>query len=149
MPVKSFGERLCQLRESKGWLQRDLAFRVGVKANTISNWEKGVSRPNMDQICQLCQTLSVTSDTLLGLDKAAMERTLSIAEQHVINIWRSIPEEMRKMFFSLIATYGRVYFDLSKKELELEEAEEYIKASGWEDDWEKIKKERIAFDEDC
>ena len=70
MTDNSFGERLAKLRESKGWLQRDLAFRMSVKANTISNWEKGISRPNLDQICQLCQVLAVTSDHLLGLDKS-------------------------------------------------------------------------------
>jgi transcriptional regulator with XRE-family HTH domain len=69
MAEMTFGERVCYLRESKGWIQRDLAFRMSVKSNTISNWEKGISRPNLDQLVQLCQVLSVTSDSLLGLDK--------------------------------------------------------------------------------
>ena len=33
MTNNNFGERLAKLRESKGWLQRDLAFRMNVKAN--------------------------------------------------------------------------------------------------------------------
>lgn len=74
---QTFGERLARLRESRGWLQRDLAFRMSVKPNTISNWEKGVSRPNLDQ---LCHVLSVTSDAMLGLDRTAMEHTLNLKE---------------------------------------------------------------------
>ena len=52
---------MAEVRESKGWLQRDIASHMGVKANTISNWEKGISRTNPDQLCQLCQILSVIS----------------------------------------------------------------------------------------
>ena len=89
MTNNNFGERLAKLRESKGWLQRDLAFRMNVKANTISNWEKGISRPNLDQICQLCQVLAVTSDHLLGLDKTAMEHTLNLREQSLIRCYRN------------------------------------------------------------
>lgn len=139
MPEKSFGERLCQFRESKGWLQRDLAFRVGVKANTISNWEKGVSRPNMDQICRLCQTLCVTSDTLLGLNKTAMEQTLSLTEQQIISMYRALPKEMQNRLYSFLNNVGFINNALAEKTLELDAAEEYIKASGWEDDWKEVK----------
>ena len=103
MTNNNFGERLAKLRESKGWLQRDLAFRMNVKANTISNWEKGISRPNLVQICQLCQALVVTSDHLLGLDRTAMEQTLNLREQSLIRCYRNSSEAMRKAIDSMLS----------------------------------------------
>ena len=86
MTKKAFGERMAEVRESKGWLQRDVASRTGVKANTISNWGKKHFPLQPGTAVQLCQILSVTSDSLLGLKVTPMERTLTLPEQEIIRI---------------------------------------------------------------
>lgn len=148
MTDNSFGERLAKLRESKGWLQRDLAFRMSVKANTISNWEKGISRPNLDQICQLCQVLTVTSDHLLGLDKTAMEWTLSMREQELIRFYRLTNDRFKKEIISLIMNMGRMSFDLNEATTTLECAERFISDIGYDREWEENKKEELPYDEE-
>ena len=148
MTDNSFGERLAKLRESKGWLQRDLAFRMNVKANTISNWEKGISRPNLDQICQLCQTLAVTSDHLLGLDKTAMEWTLSIREQELIKFYRLTNDRFKKEIISLIMNMGSMSFELNQATTILECAERFISDIGYNREWEKTKEEELPSEED-
>ena len=35
-----FSENLSTFRKEKGWTQSELAEKLGVKANTISNYEK-------------------------------------------------------------------------------------------------------------
>ena len=148
MKRKTFGERLCELRESKGWLQRDLGFRVGVKANTISNWEKGISRPNLDQICQLCQVLSVTSDTLLGLDKTPMERPLNLKEQRILSDLRSLDDEMQSRILYIISAIGHMNSSLHEKSETLECAERFIETAGLQGEWEETKKEELIQDEE-
>lgn len=148
MTDNSFGERLAKLRESKGWLQRDLAFRMSVKANTISNWEKGISRPNLDQICQLCQVLTVTSDHLLGLDKTAMEWTLSMREQELIRFYRLTNDRFKKEIISLIMSTGSMSFDLNQVTATLECAERFISDIGFDREWEETKKEELPSEED-
>lgn len=143
MNEKTFGERLARLREDKGWLQRDLAFRVSVKANTISNWEKGISRPNLDQLCLLCQALSVTSDTLLGLDKTGMERTLNLKEQRILTTFRNANPEMQSTLYQLLVNIDNISGTLHEKNTSLELAEEFIKSSGMQDEWKEMQREVI------
>ena len=143
MNEKTFGERLARLREDKGWLQRDLAFRVCVKANTISNWEKGISRPNLDQLCLLCQALSVTSDTLLGLDKTGMERTLNLKEQRILTAIRNATPEMQNAMYQLLVNIDNISGTLHEKNTSLELAEEFIKSSGMQDEWEDVLRESM------
>ena len=147
MNEKTFGERLARLREDKGWLQRDLAFRVSVKANTISNWEKGISRPNLDQLCLLCQALSVTSDTLLGLDKTGMERTLNLKEQRILTAIRNATPEMQSAMYQLFVNIDNISGTLHEKNTSLELAEEFIKSSGMQDEWEDVLRESMPSDE--
>lgn len=148
MTDNSFGERLAKLRESKGWLQRDLAFRMSVKANTISNWEKGISRPNLDQICQLCQVLAVTSDHLLGLDKTAMEWTLSLREQELVRFYRISDDNFKKEIITLIMHMGNMCFHLNQATTTLECAERFISDIGYETEWEETKKEGLPSSEE-
>ena len=143
MNEKTFGERLARLREDKGWLQRDLAFRVSVKANTISNWEKGISRPNLDQLCLLCQALSVTSDTLLGLDKTGMERTLNLKEQRILTAFRNANREMQSTLYQLLVNIDNISGTVHEKNTSLELAEEFIKNSGMQDEWEEMQREAM------
>lgn len=143
MNEKTFGERLARLREDKGWLQRDLAFRVSVKANTISNWEKGISRPNLDQLCLLCQALSVTSDTLLGLDKTGMERMLNLKEQRILTAFRNATPEMQNAMYQLLVNIDNISGTLHEKNTSLELAEEFIKSSGMQDEWKEMQREAM------
>ena len=147
MNEKTFGERLARLREDKGWLQRDLAFRVSVKANTISNWEKGISRPNLDQLCLLCQALSVTSDTLLGLDKTGMERTLNLKEQRILTAIRNATPEMQSAMYQMFVKIDNINCELFQKNMTLDLAEEFIKSSGMQDEWEDVQRESMPSDE--
>ena len=44
-----FSENLSTFRKEKGWTQSELAEKLGVKANTISNYEKGISTPDYNR----------------------------------------------------------------------------------------------------
>ena len=145
MTNNNFGERLAKLRESKGWLQRDLAFRMNVKANTISNWEKGISRPNLVQICQLCQALVVTSDHLLGLDRTAMEQTLNLREQSLIRCYRNSNEAMRKAIDSMLSQIDDINKNVFEMSATLACAEEFIEEVNMKDEWEEEKRGKLSY----
>ena len=145
MTNNNFGERLAKLRESKGWLQRDLAFRMNVKANTISNWEKGISRPNLVQLCQLCQALVVTSDYLLGLDRTAMEQTLNLREQSLIRCYRNSNEAMRKAIDSMLSQIDDINKNVFEMSATLACAEEFIEEVNMKDEWEEEKREKLSY----
>jgi transcriptional regulator with XRE-family HTH domain len=51
------GTRIREAREAKGWLQKDLAGRVHVEPQTISNWERSVTTPDFDKLEILAREL--------------------------------------------------------------------------------------------
>lgn len=61
------------LRKKAGLKQAELAEKLNVKANTISNYEKGVSNPDYVIIRKLMDLFKITSDQLLYSDLSSEE----------------------------------------------------------------------------
>ena len=62
------GARIKELRKAFGLSQVDLASRMEVTKQTISNWENGNIQPSIDMLVGLANVFNVTTDYLLGLD---------------------------------------------------------------------------------
>ena len=60
--------RLKELRIKKGWSLLELSLLVGVSDQTISNWEKGATEPDINSIKKLASFFKVTTDYLLEQD---------------------------------------------------------------------------------
>ena len=56
--------RIKKLRERSGMTQLELAKRMGVEQNTISQWENGTRFPRADKLPQLARLLGCTIDEL-------------------------------------------------------------------------------------
>jgi bacteriophage CI repressor helix-turn-helix domain len=68
-------ERIRALRITKGINQIQLANKLGVTKQSISNWENDNILPSVDMLVKLAAFFSVSTDYLLGLDN---RRTLSV-----------------------------------------------------------------------
>ncbi len=66
-----FGDRIRDARKAAGLTQRQLADSLGVSNTSISNWEKGLSRPDADMIQKLCTYLSVQPNYFYGAENAS------------------------------------------------------------------------------
>lgn len=64
----TLGEKLLQLRKSKGLSQEQLAAQITVSRQAISKWELGEAMPDTDNVVQLSKILGVTIDYLLNDD---------------------------------------------------------------------------------
>ncbi|MBR2622166.1 MAG: helix-turn-helix transcriptional regulator [Oscillospiraceae bacterium] len=64
------GERICSMRTSLGWSQVELAKRLGVAKQTVSNWENDNIQPSIEMLIRISMLLGVSTDYLLGLDAA-------------------------------------------------------------------------------
>ncbi|AEE95661.1 helix-turn-helix domain-containing protein [Mahella australiensis] len=64
--MDDFGKLLMDLRNAKQLTQEDVAEKLGVSRQTISSWETNRTKPNYDQIKQICAILEVDMNTLLG-----------------------------------------------------------------------------------
>lgn len=62
--MKSIGERIKDLRESKKLTQKKLARMVGVSPSSVSQWEKGDTEPRGKNLHQLTKALDTTIEWL-------------------------------------------------------------------------------------
>ena len=62
------GTRIKELRKEFGLSQVELAMRMEVTKQTISNWENENIQPSVDMLVGLANVFNVTTDYLLGLD---------------------------------------------------------------------------------
>ena len=79
-----FGDRIRDARKASGFTQRQLADRLGVSNTSISNWEKGFSRPDADMIQKLCHILCLEPNYFYGTENApASERKRTVSDEEI------------------------------------------------------------------
>ena len=61
----NIGERITELRKSKGLSQEELAEQLGVSRQSVSKWETGTSTPDTDKAIAMSRIFGVTADFLL------------------------------------------------------------------------------------
>ena len=62
------GQRMAELRTFLGWSQVELARKLNVAKQTVSNWENDNIQPSIEMLIRLANIFSVSTDYLLGLD---------------------------------------------------------------------------------
>ena len=60
-----FANRLAALRIRNGLSQKDLAEKLGVSTQAISDWEDGITAPDTDQLVDLSKIYGLTLDELV------------------------------------------------------------------------------------
>lgn len=60
-------KRIYELRLSFGWTQVQLAQKLGVTKQTVSNWENDNIQPSIDMLIKLSKIFNASTDYLLGL----------------------------------------------------------------------------------
>ena len=62
------GEKIKELRLREGRTQEALANELGVTAQAVSRWEKGICYPDMEVIPSIANYFGVSIDELFGYD---------------------------------------------------------------------------------
>lgn len=60
------GEKLLKLRKKFGYSQQELADKLSVTRQTISNWECGQGAPTIDKAIELASVFEISLDDLVG-----------------------------------------------------------------------------------
>ena len=71
-----FSENIKRFRKERDLTQEALADYLGVSFQTISKWERGESYPDIAFLPVIAEFFSVSTDTLLGVDKAKNEEEI-------------------------------------------------------------------------
>lgn len=94
------GDRIRTYRKARKLSQPQLASILGITKNSITNWETGVSRPELSMIPKLCQALGITADAFF--DMPAGRQTLSKAEQEHMRLYRSLDAYRQRIVNTLM-----------------------------------------------
>lgn len=68
---QQLGERIRAARASKGWKQKHLAAEVDVEPITVSRWERGATKPDLEVINHLAEATGKPVSYFLGADEPA------------------------------------------------------------------------------
>ena len=75
-----YGNTIRRYREMSGMDQKTVGESLGYSTNTISNWENGVSRPDIDAIPRLCELLRIPLNVFFDVehDPAAPQNEIAL-----------------------------------------------------------------------
>lgn len=72
--MRHIGKNIRQLRQQRQLTQEELAQKLFVTRQTVSNYETGKSRPDVDMICQIAQVLQVDANAVIYGSPVEQER---------------------------------------------------------------------------
>lgn len=83
-------EKIKQLRKENKYTQQELAAKIEVTSQVVSNWERAYTFPDVNDIRNLASSLHTTSDYLLGLSDTSVDQYSKII-QHMKDMELSPP----------------------------------------------------------
>lgn len=96
------GGRIRRFRKERGYSQKELAAMIGVSNSRLSNWEKGLNRPDADILAALCVALRISPSELLQVRLGA---DLTTRERRLISAYRE-KSDMRSAVDRLLELEG-------------------------------------------
>jgi len=72
----SFGKALREFREAIGLSRQWLADELGVRTDTVRDYERGRYRPGHGNLLRICELLELSDDNLSKLIAASLEDKL-------------------------------------------------------------------------
>lgn len=64
--MAAFAERIKELRQERGYTDKQLADLLGISESTVSMWETGQRSPTKDRMYQIAELFDVSFDYLTG-----------------------------------------------------------------------------------
>lgn len=62
------GKRIAAIRKRRKMTQTDLANKLGIEQNSVSNYERGSNTPSIPVLITMSKVLDCSVDELLGID---------------------------------------------------------------------------------
>lgn len=69
--VASLGSRIVELRNRRGWNQKELARRADLRPARLSTLELGVKRPRLEEFVRIADALEISLDELWSVKRQA------------------------------------------------------------------------------
>lgn len=91
-----FGDRVEKIRTAYNWTQVQLAQKLNVSKQTVSNWENNNILPSIEMLIRLSHTFSVSTDYLLSLDDREYIEVTGLTDIQKVHIQQLIHDLQEK-----------------------------------------------------
>ena len=99
----TFGEKIKTARISKHYTQRQLAELINAKHNSISDWEKDNSNPDIDTEELICGVLDLSPGYLMDSVKTSVPSSeLSDTYTELIELYSKLSEDSQKAIMQIL-----------------------------------------------
>ncbi|WP_438478815.1 helix-turn-helix domain-containing protein [Streptococcus pluranimalium] len=103
------GKNIKSYRQNENWSQEDLAEKIYVSRQTISNWETEKSYPDVQSLIMLSQCFKISLDQLIEGD---LEKMKQIVKQQDVNAMDYYTKRMLWTMLALVLTVFPVFYYL-------------------------------------
>lgn len=97
MNQEKIGKFIAERRKEYGYLQKDLAVKLGVSEKTISKWECGNGLPEVVYMEPLCRILGITVNELLAGERIPLLDLVNLMEKSRLELVKQLEFEQLKM----------------------------------------------------
>ena len=110
-----FNDRLREARKKAGYSQEKLGQMLNVSKQTISDYEKGKTEPDMATVALAMKVLSIDANYLWQDEmKEETEPTYSIAALRVADVYDTLTEAGQQLIDQIIDFASKHHSNLSK-----------------------------------
>ena len=101
--MQKIGERLADLRKKHNLTQKQLAERLKVTQQVISNIERGVTTPDIEQLKLIADVYRMSLDQLVGRDFVAEDTGNDNFESQIMTYIKQMDEERKELSLGLVS----------------------------------------------
>jgi len=97
------GELIRTERQRRGWSQRFLARRLGITHGAISQWENGLTTPDLERIIDICSVFEISAQSFIGPGAPYEGQIVQDAEElELLTLWRRLSPPERQFALKLL-----------------------------------------------
>ncbi len=112
--INKIGKKISVLRKQSGLTQMELADRLGISFQAVSNWERGNTMPDISKLPELAEIFGVSIETILGdghkakvvQDIAEGQTPADIKAEDLADIAPIVSNEQFKQAYEQVETDG-------------------------------------------
>lgn len=97
MDQTKIGRFLSERRKERGFLQKDIAARLGISEKTVSKWECGNGLPEVVFMEPLCQILGITVNELLAGEEIPILEMMRLLDMSRLELVKQLEFEQLRM----------------------------------------------------
>lgn len=103
---EAIGQRISTLRKQRGLSQSELAAQLNLAQPNVSDYERGVVRPNIEIVVALTRILRVSADELLGLEPSQRQPMVKDRRlAHYLSLIERLPKRKKDALLLTIKAF--------------------------------------------